>query len=206
MPHSWSNLVRSGFVVLSLLGATAASAEPSQDIRTAPSGVYQIDPSHTSITFRLNHLGFSNFTGRFDRVDGTLSLNSTAPTQSSLDITIDPNSVNTNSAKLDEELRGDKFMDTIKYPHASFHATKIDQTGPTTGKITGDFTLMGVTHTLVLDTKLVGTGTHPFMKKQVIGFSATGTLRRSDYNFTNLIPMVGDDVTLQIETEFDKAE
>ena len=192
---------------VAILGLTASlHAEPNLDISKTPSGVYQIDPNHASITFKINHMGFSRYTGRFDKMDGTLNFNNGALEQSALDVTIYPNSVDTNNAKLEEELRGDKWFDVIKYPRASFHATKVERTSPTTGKITGDFTLMGVTHTVVLDTTLIGTGTNFFSKKPVLGFSAIGTLRRSDFGLSNLIPMVGDDVTLEIEAEFDKAE
>jgi len=191
---------------LALMAVSPAFAEATTDIKNAPSGTYQIDPSHTSVTFKVNHLGFSYYTGRFDKVEASLDLNSNTPEQSHLDVTLYPNSVDTDNAKLEEELRGDKWFDVIKYPVATFHATKIERTGNNTGKITGDFTLMGVTHTVVLDTLFVGTGTHPFTKKQVVGFRATAVLHRSDYRLTNLIPMVGDDVTLQIETEFNKAD
>jgi polyisoprenoid-binding protein YceI len=139
-------------------------------------------------------------------MESTLNYNSEDPTKSELDVTVYPNSVDTNNAKLEEELRGDQWFNVIKFPRATFHSTKIERTGPTTGKITGDFTMLGVTHTLVLDAALVGTGPHPMFKKPVLGFTATTTIKRSDYGFTNFIPMVGDDVTLQIEAEFDKAE
>lgn len=198
--RSLSALAFSAFLMM----APMAHAEP--DAKSAPSGAYQLDPSHASVTFKINHLGFSRYTGRFDKMEAVLNFNSAAPDQSALDVTIYPNSVDTNSAKLEEELRGDKFFDVIKWPRATFHATKITLTGPTTGKVLGDFTFMGVTHNLTLDVAFVGTGIHPFTKKQVIGFSATGTIHRSDFGLTNLVPMVGDDVTLEIEAEFDKAE
>lgn len=190
---------------LALLTCTsAAHAEATTDLKNAPSGVYQIDPNHASVTFKILHMGFSRYTGRFDKLEGTLNFDNEAPEKSALDVTVYPNSVDTNNAKLEEELRGDKWMDVIKYPRSTFRATKIERTGPTTGKITGDLTLMGATHTLVLDATLVGTGENFFTKKPVIGVSAIGTLKRSDFGFSNMIPMVGDDVTLEIEAEFDK--
>ena len=96
----------------------------------APSGVYQLDPNHASVTFKINHLGFSRYTGRFDKLEGTMNFNAGAPEQSSLDVTVYPNSVDTNNVKLEEELRDDKWFDVLKYPRAIFHATKIDRTGP----------------------------------------------------------------------------
>jgi polyisoprenoid-binding protein YceI len=196
------------FVFLALASAptTVARADASPDVKDMPPGAYQLDPAHASITFKINHLGFSRYTGRFDKMEATLNFNNGAIEQSSLNVTIYPNSINTNNAKLEEELRGDKFFDVIKYPRATFQSTKIERTSATTGKVTGDFTFLGTTHSLTLDVTLIGAGTRPMDNKKVIGFSATGTLHRSDYGMQNLIPMVGDEVTLQIEAEFDKAE
>jgi len=191
---------------LAIAPTPVARADASPDIKDIPSGAYQLDPNHASIVFKINHLGFSRYTARFDKMEATLNLNNTAPEQSALNVTIYPNSIDANNTKLEEELRGDKWFDVIKFPRASFQSTKIERTGPATGKVTGDFTLMGVTRSLTLDVTLVGAGTHPMIKKPVLGFSATGTFRRSDYGLNNLVPMVGDDVTLEIEAEFDKAE
>lgn len=194
------------FIFAAPMKPSAQPAETGPAIASAPSGLYQIDASHASITFKILHMGFSHYTGRFDKMEATLNLDNTAPDKSELNVTIYPNSVDTNNAKLEEELREDKWFNVIKFPRATFRSTKIEVTGPTTGKITGDFTLLGVTHTLTLDTTLVGVGQNFFTKKAVVGFSATGVVHRSDYGFTNAIPMIGDDVTLGIEAEFDKAE
>lgn len=191
---------------VALASASAARAEAGTDVKGMPPGTYQLDPNHTSIVFKINHLGFSHYTARFDKVDGTLNFNNGAPEQSSLDITVYPNSIDTNNAKLEEELRGDKFFNVIKFPRATFRSTKITRTGPTTGKIIGDFTFLSVTRSLTLDVTLVGAGKRPMDSKQVLGFSATTGFKRSDYGLNNLVPMVGDDVTLEIDTEFDKAE
>lgn len=197
----------SAFTLLASLAiATPAFAESSTDVKSAASGIYQLDQSHASVTFRINHLGFSRYTGRFDKMEATLNFDKNAVEKSELDVTIYPNSVDTNNAKLEEELRNDKWFDVIKYPRATFHATKIELTGPTTGKVTGDFTLMGETRPLTLDVTLIGHGEHPMMKKATIGFSATGTLKRSAFGLKNGLPFVGDDVELLIEAEFNKAE
>jgi len=204
-----SRLVLVLAVVLFALAASptpVARADASTDIKDLPTGAYELDPNHTSIIFKINHLGFSHYTGRFDKMEATLNFNNGAPEQSALNVTVYPNSIDTNNAKLEEELRGDKFFDVIKFPRATFQSTNVERTGPATGKITGDFTLMGVTHPLTLDVTLIGAGKRPMDGKLVLGFSATGTFKRSDFGLSNLLPLVGDDVTLEIETEFDKAE
>jgi polyisoprenoid-binding protein YceI len=198
------SLLRSA-LILSFIGFSFVPAlADTPPIMT--SGMYEMDASHASITFKINHLGFSRYTGRFDKMEGTLNFDAATPEKSSLDVTIYPNSINTNNVKLEEELRGDKWFDVIKYPRAIFHATKIERTSSTTGKITGDFTFMGVMHTVTLDAVLIGNGKHPMNGKQVLGFSATSILHRSDYKLSNFLPMIGDDVTLEIEAEFDNVQ
>ncbi|MDX2027397.1 MAG: YceI family protein [Alphaproteobacteria bacterium] len=196
------------FLSLAALGVLVLSAPAhAADAAPAASGAYQLDNSHASITFKINHLGFSRYTGRFDKMEGTLNFNSEAPEKSAVDVTIYPNSVDTNNVKLEEELRSsDKGFDVIKHPRATFRSTKVERTSPTTGKVTGDFTFMGVTHPVTLDVTLIGSGAHPMNKKPVIGFSASGSFKRSDYGYTAFLPMVGDEVSLQIEAEFNKAE
>jgi polyisoprenoid-binding protein YceI len=181
-------------------------AEVSLDIKTAPYGLYKVDPDHTSVTFKINHLGFSHFTGRFDRVEGLMNFNSNDPERSNLDIIVYPNSINLNNPKLEEDLRGDKWFSVIQYPRATFHSTRISRTGPTTGKVEGDFTLLGIKRPLTLDVTFIGTGSNPFDKKQVLGFSAVTTFDRSDYGMSNLLPMLGNEVVLEIEVEFDRAD
>src|SRR5580693_2262970 len=103
------------FLVHSPIASTQAD-----DAKTAVSGAYQMDPNHASVTFKINHLGFSHYTGRFDKMEGTLNYNSAAPEQSALNVTVYPNNVDTNNAKLEEELRGDNWFNVIKYPRATF--------------------------------------------------------------------------------------
>jgi polyisoprenoid-binding protein YceI len=170
------------------------------------SGIYQLDPAHASVTFKISHLGFSRYTGRFDKLEGVLSLNAAAPADSSLEATIETSSIDTNNPKLEEDLRGDKWFNVIAFPRATFISKDIKLTSPTTAKVTGNFSLLGQVHSITLDVSLVGQGTNSFIGKPVVGFSATGSFRRSDFGLSNLLPMVGDDVTLEIEAEFDKAE
>lgn len=203
-----ARVVFAAFVCAALFGPAQTVQADAQPAAPAlpPSGTYQMDPNHASVTFKINHLGFSRYTGRFDKMEATLNFNSAAPEQSSLEVTVYPNSVDTNNVKLEEELRGDKWLNVIQYPRATFRSTKIERTSPSTGKVTGEFTLLGQTHTVVLDTTLIGAGEHPMLKKPVLGFSATTVIHRSEYGFNNFLPMIGDDVSLEIEAEFDKVD
>lgn len=189
---------------LAIEPTTVARADANTEAKDLTSGTYLLDPNHASVTFKINHLGFSHYTGRFDKMEGTLNFNAASPEQSAVNLTVYPNSVDTNNAKLEEELRGENYLNVIKFPRATFQSTKIDRTSPTTAKVTGDFTFLGVTRQLVFDVTFVGGGQHPMLKKPVLGFSASGSFKRADYGLQNLLPMVGDDVSLQIEAEFDK--
>jgi len=190
-----------GVLVFTLGSVRAALAQTEI---TMPAGVYNLDPRHTSILFKIDHLGFSHFTGRFDHVEGRFTYNPVALEQSTLDITVYTESVDTNDNELDAILRTENWFDTLKYPRATFHATEIKSTSSTTAKVTGDFTLHDKTSTVVLDVALVGTGALPFSDTKVMGFSAKGNFERSAYGINNLEPLIGDDVALQIETEFDQ--
>src|ERR1700722_8148858 len=111
------------FVFFLILGSIA-STQADTDAKTITSGTYQLDPNHASVTFKINHLGFSRYTGRFDKMEATLNLNAAAPEQSALDVTVYPNSIDSDNQKLEEELRDDKWFDVIKYPRATFQSKK----------------------------------------------------------------------------------
>ncbi len=196
------------FVVIAafLIAGEATAAPADAEAKLPPSGTYQLDPNHASITFKVNHLGFSRYTGRFDKIEGTLNFNNAVPEQSTLDMAVYPNSINSNNIKLEEELRGDKWLNVIKFPRATFHSIQIERLGPVTAKMTGELSLMGVTRRTSFTVTLVGAGESVVSKKSVLGFSATGVIRRSDYGLDNLLPMIGDEVTLQIEAEFDRVD
>lgn len=168
-------------------------------------GTYALDTSHANVVFKINHLGFSGYMGRFDKMTADLTLDASNLSASKLQVKIDPTSINTNNKKLESELVSDKFFDAKSFPEITFKSTKIDVTGPDTGKITGDLTLHGITKPVTLQTKFNGAGVHPFAGVYVVGFSATTSIKRSDFGMSAYLPQVGDDVTLQIEAEFHKS-
>jgi len=169
-----------------------------------PPGLYKLDPRHSSVIFKISHLGFSYFTGRFDRLEGSFSYNPLSPEQSILDVTLYPSTIDTNDAELDDDLRGENWFDALHYPRATFYADHVHLEGDNRAQVTGDFTLHGVSHRLTLDVTFVGAGTLPLTDTPVMGFSATGIFNRSDYGISNLEPLIGDEIRLEIETEFDK--
>jgi len=190
---------------LALTLATPAYAAPVD----APSGKYEADLSHTSVTWRVKHLGLSNYTARFARIASTVQLDAANPANSKLSVTIDANSVRTDfpftdKVDFDKELgSGDKWLNGAKFPQITFVSTGITVTGATTAKITGDLTLRGVTKPVVLDAVLNGTTKpNPIMGPERIGVSARTVIKRSAWGMDYGTQFVGDDVDLAIEAEY----
>jgi polyisoprenoid-binding protein YceI len=198
------SFLRLALVYLLLTAPSSAVIAASTDLKDVPSGTYALDPDHASIVFRVSHFGYSYYTGRFDKFSATLEFDGKNPENSKLNVTIEPNSIDTNNAKLEEELKGDNYFNVIKYRRMNFVALNIKRTGSNTGKVEGNFTMLGVTQPITLNVTFNGWGEHFMKKVPVLGFSATGSLKRSAWGFMNLLPLVGDNVTFEIEAEFDK--
>ena len=189
-----------------LVVATPAPAQtaPTTDLAKVEGGNFAIDKNHAKIIFSTSHFGFSTYYGLFTSFDARMHFDPKAPTASTLEVTIDLNGIDTTNPKLDSHLKSPDFFDVAKYPQATFKATTIRTTGPTTGTIVGDLTLHGVTKPVTLLASFAGGGVNPMTKAYVLGFSATGTLNRSDFGVSAYVPAVGDTVTLTISGEFDR--
>jgi polyisoprenoid-binding protein YceI len=201
--------------VLSLVLASAAAE--GADIK-APKGTYKNDPYHSSLTFKIDHMGLSHYTARFTKFDATLDLDPAKLASSSVTVNIDPTSVRTDYSgdfkaghkdspykTFEEEIaRGDKFLNADKFSTITFKSTQVAQAGKTL-KVTGDLTFLGVTKPVTLLGSVVGSvEKHPFMGKGAVGFSATGTVKRSDWGMIGAQAFLGDDVTIIFEGEFDQ--
>lgn len=162
---------------------------------------YKIDPAHTAVAFIVNHIGFSNVIGRFNTVGGDISFDKDAVEKSTVTVTIDAASIDTNHAKRDEHLRSPDFFNAKEFPKLTFKSTKIEKTGDKTGKLHGDLTMLGVTKPVVLDVTFNKDGVSPASKLETTGFSARGTVKRTDFGMKYGAPAVGDDIQLLIEIE-----
>lgn len=171
----------------------------------APTGTYKVDPTHSSITWRVRHMGLSGYTARFAKFDSTVAYDAADPTRSKLEVTIDPNSVRTDypfpeKENFDAKVAKD-FLAADKGP-IRFVSRTARRTGDDRGQITGDLTMGGVTKPVTLDARWNGAITHPFSKTPVFGVSATGRVKRSEFGLGAGAPMIGDDVELVIEAEY----
>jgi polyisoprenoid-binding protein YceI len=135
---------------------------------------------------------------------GELKLDPKSLAATSVSVTVPVDSVQTTVGKLDGELKSDQWLDAGKHPNMIFHSTKITRTGPTTAAIDGELTLHGATHPLTLKARFVGAGVNPLDKSYTVGFSATGVVKRSDYGVKTYIPLISDDVELNINAAFNK--
>jgi polyisoprenoid-binding protein YceI len=146
-------------------------------------------------------MGFSNITGRFDTVQGDFLFDPADPTKSSVSITIPISSMSTGVAKLDEHLQKPDFFDAATFPTATFKSTGVTAAGEGQLKVAGDLTIHGVTRPVVLDVTINKIGEHPMAKVPAAGFDATTTILRSDYGVGGYVPVVGDEVRIDITVE-----
>ncbi|MCR9257395.1 MAG: YceI family protein [Alphaproteobacteria bacterium] len=178
-------------------------AAPAKAVET-----YAFDKAHTNILFAINHLGLSEFYGQFQDFDGTVTFDPADPTKSAMDVTIQATSVDTDVAALDEHLRNEDFFNVAQFPEITFKTTEIRRTGETTGEIVGELTMLGVTKPVTLDATMNFNGTHPlsgvlpyYKDAHYLAVSAETVVKRSDFGMTYLVPNVGDEVKIIIETE-----
>jgi polyisoprenoid-binding protein YceI len=161
---------------------------------------FKLEPTHTSVTFQYTHFGFSHPTGKFMNAVGTVTLDEATPANSSVEVSFAIDGVNTGVPALDEHLKGADFFDAAKFPTATFKSTKVEPTSATTAKVTGDLTIHGVTKPVTLDVTLNKKGPN-MMKKETAGFTAKGTINRSDFGISTDVPGVSDQIDLYIEAE-----
>ncbi|MCH9807571.1 MAG: YceI family protein [Alphaproteobacteria bacterium] len=191
-----------------LIMSAGAQAEPLD----VPAGTYKVDPTHASLTWKVSHIGLSNYTARFTKMTADLTFDPAKLDQSKVSVTVDPKSIRTDYPFADKKdfdknlSTGEEWFNAGKHPEITFVSTKVEMTGPATAKVTGDLTLLGVTKPVVLDVKLnKAMKEQPFAKKPALGFSGTATIKRSDFGMTKYVPMIGDEVQLLIEAEFLKS-
>ncbi|MEO1111289.1 MAG: YceI family protein [Pseudomonadota bacterium] len=178
-------------LALSLLAAPAL-AEPV---------VYDFDKSHANLSFTYNHLGYSTTDGRFGDWDGTLLIDKDTPANSSVEFTINIDSLDTFWADRDTHLKSPDFFDAAQFPQATFKSTKVEQTGENQLDVTGDLTLRGITKPVTLTVDVLALGEHPMAKKPAAGFAVTTVLKRSDFGMDKFVPYVGDEVTVTFHAE-----
>jgi polyisoprenoid-binding protein YceI len=188
------------FASVSVFAADAAQVPAAEK--------YDIDASHSGVVFGWNHFGFSNPTARFDKIEGSVLLDKADLTKSSISVILPLEGLDTRVAKLDEELRGPDFLDAAKYPNITFKSNKIERTGESGLRITGNLTVHGVTKPVTLDAKVNKIGLFEIpgvIKAQAAGFDATTVIKRSDFGVTKYVPAVSDEISVRITLDAKQA-
>lgn len=207
-------LVAALAIVSTVTIAQAPSAPPgSRKLKAVSGGTYSVDSAHTLVVWTLDHMGFSPYSGIFGEVSGKLTLDPKRPDRATVDVTIPVSKVVTASAGLSQHLlrpgkdgaKPDFFG--ADPGEARFVSTAVVPTGQK-ARIRGRLTLNGVTLPVTLDATFYGAGKMPAAMggQENIGFRATGTIMRSQFGLTTGIPLVGDEVKLDISAAFKKID
>lgn len=197
-------------VVSEAQSATVAPLETE-----APAGTYTLDKAHATLAFRVDHIGFSNYTAQFDRFDATLQFDPGNPAASSVNASIEASSVDipTPPAGFLDTLLGAAWFDAARFPQITFRSTKVEPTAPNAMRVHGELEFRGVKRPVTLDAVFNGGyAGHALEPQARIGFSARGTLRRSEFGMAEGVPPPGtkmgvsDAVEILIEAEFNGPE
>ncbi|MBE3640614.1 YceI family protein [Mangrovicoccus algicola] len=181
-------LLASALTALTATGAMAAET-------------YAIDTTHAQIVYHYNHLGFSTTYGMFSGITGEIQFDEADPAASSVSVSFPVSSLATGDDERTAHFQTEDFFGAEANPEATFTSTSIEVTGETSAEITGDLTVNGITKSVVLDTTMTQKGDHPMAGKPWIGFTATTTLTRSDFDMGMYAPYVGDEVEVFISVE-----
>ena len=162
---------------------------------------YTIDPTHSHIMFMIDHLGFAKIVGLFSTFSGTLSFDPNNVPASKLNVTIKTESLQTQFGPRDKDLKGADWFNTTEFPEMTYVGSQFVKKDEHTGTVAGKLTLHGVTKPVTLDVTVNKVGQNPLDKINSAGFSARGTLKRSDFGIKAFLGAIGDEVELIIEIE-----
>jgi polyisoprenoid-binding protein YceI len=158
---------------------------------------WRIDAEKTAIGFKIDAVGFPTTRGRFTRYDGRILLDFDHPAKSFTSFTVDSSSVSLGSRAFDDFVKSAALLDVTRFPTLSFTSTEVEKLDPRTARVTGNLTMLGVTKPVALT---VSVETEWSGKRRIVAFSATGTLKRSDYGMIFGIPLIDDALEITVKT------
>lgn len=182
--------------IAAALALSAAAAAPA----LAAPETFVLDGSHTFPRFSYSHFGYSTQLSSFSKTTGKVVFDKAAKT-GAVDIVIDTKSVNTGFDTFNEHIQGEDFLDTAKFPTATFKSTKVVFEGDKPAKVEGQLTIKGVTKPVTLTVTSFQAMPHPMMKKDAIGANAYTVIKRSEFNAGKFAPYVGDEVRIDVALE-----
>ena len=179
-------------VIAVVLGLGNGPAEAANDL-------YVIDKGHSTLQFKISHLGVSYTYGRFNDFNGTFKYSKDNPSGCAVEIDVATDSIDSNDEGRDKHLRNPDFFNCEKFPSMSFKSTKVEMSGAEY-RVTGDFTLLGVTKPITIRMKKIGEGKDPWGNYRM-GFDGSVMIKRSEFGMNSMIPNIGDEVYLTLGIE-----
>ncbi|MDJ0920418.1 MAG: YceI family protein [Henriciella sp.] len=201
------------FAASALALVLPATAQPT--LEGAASGLYELEKNHAFLTWTVGHGGgLSGYTVNFTDFDAAIDFDPENPEASSIEVSINPMALQTNYPDPEEKVEWEtklstdtNFFNANEFPAITFVSTGATLTGEFEGEVTGDLTFIGVTQPVTLNVTYNGVGNFPwFGQRDVIGFDATTTIKRSEFGLDNMIPNISDEVVIEFSGEFLQAE
>ena len=183
-----------------LFATTLAASLMMAGSSQAADYVIDTEGAHASIEFRVSHLGYSFVAGRFNTFAGDFSFDESKIADSKVNVTINTTSVDSNHAERDKHLRSADFLNTAKFPEATFVSTSVDDKGDGKFVLNGNFTFNGVTKPLAIDAKVIGEGSDPWGGYRA-GFTGSTEFALKDYNVQMDLGPASSHVSLNLVVE-----
>jgi len=173
------------------------------EITELRAGQYTIDSDHASVLWKINHLGFSTFIGRFNDIEASLDFDPENIENSSVEVIINTAGLDINNPEFAEELRGSNWFDVENFPQAVYRTTSFLESNENTFVFEGELTLLGITAPVNLNVVFNGGGRNFLTRKYTLGFSGSANFQRSVFGLSRFTSFgVGDDIDLEIHIEF----
>ncbi|MEO0453398.1 MAG: YceI family protein [Verrucomicrobiota bacterium] len=182
-------------ITATLLAALVLGAGFSQSLQAAET--YSIDATHSSVNFKIKHLGISWVNGSFKDYEGTVTFDPETPANSKISVSVDVTSVYTGSEDRDAHIQDDEYFNSAEWEKMTFESKKVEKTGDDTYKVTGDFTLRDVTKEITIEVTDLGGATGRQGEKRR-GGETSFIIKRSDYGMEGGAPLVGDEVHISL--------
>lgn len=174
------------------------------ELITLEAGQYKLDSTHAALLFKVEHLGLSTYVGRFNQFDASLNFDPTNMANATLQSVVEIDSIDINNAGLEKTLKEATWFDSKAFPQATFVSTSVTPITDNTFDFTGDLTLKGITKPVVFTATFNGGADNWISGKYTLGFTAVGKIKRADFDIDSFIPIVGNDIELEIYAEFVK--
>ena len=187
-------VIVAGFATLPVLAAAPAAA------------VFTIDPVHSAATFEIDHLVVSTVSGKLTGITGSIRLDPASPAKSSVEVSIDASTINTDFAARDKHLKSPDFFDVAKFPTITFKSSAVTEAAKGQYNVTGTLTMHGVSNTIVIPISQKGPAPGMQPGTLVAGFKGSVKLKRSDYGIKTMIGPIGDETTIALTIEADAPE